>query len=53
MGQKADDILQSSQLLADDERKYDIVKTKFNGYFIQHCNHVPSSTFGKKVKMNW
>ena len=52
MGQKADGILQSFQLLADDEKKYDMVKMKFDGYFIQRCNHVPSLTSGKKVKMN-
>ena len=34
MGQKADDILQLFQLLADDEKKYDMVKVKFDGYFI-------------------
>ena len=51
-GQKVDDILQLFRLLADDEKKYDMVKVKFDGYFIRHCNHVPSSTSGKKVKIN-
>ena len=38
MGQKADDILQSSGLSEEEEKKYNMVKEKFEGYFIQRRN---------------
>ena len=38
MGDKADDILQSFQLSAEDEKKYEVVCQKFNGHFVAHKN---------------
>lgn len=40
MGQKADDILQSFRLTAEQEKKYQTVKEKFDGYFIQRRNPI-------------
>ena len=39
MGQKAGDILQSFKLSAE-EKTYETVKEKFEGYFIQRCNPI-------------
>ena len=38
MGDDADDILRSFQLSADDCKKYDIVKSKFDRYFVKDRN---------------
>ena len=40
MGQKADNILQSFRLSADDEKSYETVKQKFEGYFVQCRNPI-------------
>ena len=40
MGAKADDILQSFRLSADDEKKYETVKNKFKAYFIKRRNPI-------------
>ena len=40
MGTKTDDILQSFQLSADDKRRYDKVKNKFETYFIKWRNPI-------------
>ena len=52
MGQKADDILQSLQLSADDEKKYDTLKEKFESCFIHQYSNVPSSIYRNKGKLN-
>ena len=38
MGDKADDILRSFQLSAEDEKEYEVVCQKFNGHFFPHKN---------------
>ena len=38
MGDRADDILRSFQLSAEDEKKYDVVCQKFNGHFVARKN---------------
>jgi len=38
MGDEADDILRSLALSAEDRKKYDVVKEKFDGHFVQRRN---------------
>ena len=38
MGDKADDILSSFGLSEDDQKKYSVVKDKFDGYFVKRRN---------------
>ena len=40
MGAKADDILQSFRLSAEDKKKYNIVKTKSEAYFVKRRNPI-------------
>ena len=35
MGDKADDILSSFRLSGDDQKKYSVVKNKFDNYFVK------------------
>ena len=38
MGDEADDILRSFRLSEEDAKKYDVVKAKFDGYFVKRRN---------------
>ena len=38
MGSKSDDILATFGLTTDDSKKYDIVKDRFDGYFVKRRN---------------
>ena len=38
MGDEADDILRSFRLSEEDAKKYDVVKTKFDGHFVKRRN---------------
>ena len=38
MGDEADDILSSFQLSSEDKAKYNVIKEKFEGYFVKHRN---------------
>ena len=40
MGAEADDILTSLNLTEAQKRKYDVVRQKFEGYFVKRCNPI-------------
>lgn len=44
MGNKADNILRSFQLSAEDEKKYEVVCQKFNGHFVASKNAIYERT---------
>lgn len=55
MGDKADDIMRSFSLSAEDQKKYEVVKNKFDSFFptIQHHIQASSIHVSKKKTRQW